>query len=267
MPYIRNHFAGLLAVAVALSLAPGVSRFVRAAEISTAAPGIRPSPGLTNAPIREIRPGILELGSIRLYRDRKSITFPAFLNMNEGIVEYLLVANSGKTHESVLRTEVDPYQIHVAMLLLGARGAGTNSFPDDPAQPTPGDLIDIEAAWTLQSQEHRRHGEDLVHNRKTLQPLARGPWVYNGSRIVEGSFVAQLEGSIVSVITDPNALANNPRPGHEDDELWMVCSNGLPDLETPVMVTLHLLETNGLPRSGPAPAPKQSKPLPSPSPN
>ncbi len=54
------------------------------------------------------------------------------------------------------------------------------------------------------------------------------------------------------VITDPNALVNNPRPGHEDDELWMVQSTGLPDIETPVTVTFQLLATNLPSRSLPA---------------
>ena len=205
------------------------------------------------APIRETSPGRFELGPVRLDRPGRSVSFPAVLNMNEGVVEYLLVASFGKTHESVLRTEVAPYQVHLAMLLVGAQGAGTNAFPDAPEAPLPGDPVIIETAWTLDGKEQQRRGEELVQNRKTHSPAGRGPWVYNGSRMLEGSFVAQLDGSIVSLITDPNALVNNPRPGHEDDELWLVRSNGLPELDTPVTVTIRLLSSNR-PPAAPRPA-------------
>lgn len=195
----------------------------------------------TNLPVRQRAGGPVEIGSIRLDARERTLRFPAVMNMNEGIVEYLLVAGFGKTHESVLRTEVDPYQIHVGMLLLGAHGAGTNVWPDVPTQPLPGDSVLIEVSWTQERKAHRRSAESLVLNRELASPLQPGPWTYTGSRMMEGSFVAQLDGSIVSLITDPNALINNPRPGRENDELWLVNSNGLPALETPLTVTIKFL--------------------------
>lgn len=244
-----------LAGAFALSLSPGLAGFVRAAQEPAEASTAHAAAPLIKPPIREISPGVLGVGRVRLHPERKTITFPAVLNMNAGIVEYLLVADFGKTHESVLRTDVAPYQIHVAMLLLGAQGAGTNAFPTEPDQPLPGDRVTIETTWITDGRRHRRRGEELVHNRITRTPLSQGPWIYNGSRIVEGAFIAQLDGSIVSVITDPNALVNNPRTGHEDDELWMVRSHGLPAVETPVTVTFQLREPNVPSRSPPGKPP------------
>ncbi len=133
----------------------------------------------TNAPLRQVGPDTFEIGMVRLDKRQRSITFPSVLNMNEGIVEYFLVATFGKTHESVLRTDVDPYQIHLAMLLLGAKGAGTNAFPQEPDRPLPGDAVQIETSWARADKPHRQSGETMVWNRKTRSRLSPGPWVYN----------------------------------------------------------------------------------------
>ena len=83
--------------------------------------------------------------------------------MKEGIAEYFLVSTQGKVHESVLRTEVDPYQIHVAMLLLGGKGAQTNLF--QPDKPPPGDPITVEVSWKGLLSTKRVAAEELAMSR------------------------------------------------------------------------------------------------------
>lgn len=201
---------------------------------------LAPAAAPTNAPVKQLSPGVFEIGKVRLDKRQRTVSFPAVLNMNQALIEYLVVTSSGKTHESLLRTDVEPYQIHLAMLLLGAKGAGTNAFPESNALPLPGDKVAIELSWETGGKEKRCRAEELVYNRQAKSAMVRGDWVYNGSRMVEGSFVAQQIGSIVSVIVDPDALINNPRPGREDDEIWEIKETGLPRLETPVQVTIKL---------------------------
>jgi hypothetical protein len=194
----------------------------------------------TNASFRPVAPGVFALGPVRLDKARRTVSFPAVLNMNAGLVEYLVVTAFGKTHESLVRTDVAPFQIHLALLLLGAKGAGANAFPEDHAKPLPGDPVRIELAWTLAGREKRVRAEDTLRHRATHAAVSRSPWTYNGSRVIEGMFIAQEIGSIVSLIEDPDALVNNPRPGREDDELWEIKPEGLPDLEAPVQVIFTL---------------------------
>jgi hypothetical protein len=52
--------------------------------------------------------------------------------------------------------------------------------------------------------------------------------------------MAQREGSIVSLIADPNALVNNPRKDRENDELWILNREAIPAVGTPVQVTFTL---------------------------
>jgi hypothetical protein len=209
-----------------------------------------------------VGPGIFEIGKVRLDKKQRTVSFPAVLNMNQGPMEYFLVTCYGKTHESVLRTEAQPYHLHVAVLLLGATGADTNGFSENPdptaagkkpapaagSQPItnpsketmPGDKISIEVSWRVDGKVARRSAEELVFNQESQSVLGKGNWVYNGSLVADGIFLAQLGGSIVSLITDPTALVNNTGRGHENDKIWAVNTNGLPPFNTPVQVTFKL---------------------------
>ncbi len=194
----------------------------------------------TNLPLKQIGPGIFELGKVRFDKKQRTLRFPAVINQTQGPIEYLIVTSYGKTHESLLRTDAEPYHIQLALLLLGAQGAGTNSFPEDGAVPLPGDVVVIELEWKMKGTEKRARAEDFVHNLQTKSIMSKGPWVYNGSLVLNGTFIAQQDGSIVSVMVDPYALINNPRPGRENDKIWQVRPKGLPPLNSAVEVMIRL---------------------------
>jgi len=194
----------------------------------------------TNPPIREIGPGLFQMGEVRFDRERRTVQFPASVNLREGNIEYVVVHASGKTHESLLRTTVQPLHVQLALLLLGARGSGTNPISADPAVELPGDRVQVELSWVAEGRTNRAFAEEFVLDRKAGTQTSRGAWVYTGSRLREDGFAAQLDGSIVSLITDQDALINNPRRGREDDDNWLVRTNGLPPLHAPVEVALRL---------------------------
>ena len=194
----------------------------------------------TNLPLKQVGPGVFEMGGVRLDKTRNTVSFPAWLNMNDGALEYLLVTTSGKTHESLLRADIQPVHVHLAMLLLGAQGAQTNDYPENPAALIPGDKITLEISWETHRKKKHRRAEELVLNRATQSAASPGPWTYNGSRTVEGTFIAQRDGSIVSLIVDGDALINNPRAGRENDENWQVNKTDLPPLNSAVQVTIRL---------------------------
>ncbi|MGE4181083.1 MAG: YdjY domain-containing protein [Limisphaerales bacterium] len=196
----------------------------------------------TNLPVKSLGEGRWQLGEVLIDKNDRSVTFPAVVNMNSSVVEYFAVATGGKTHESVLRTDARPFDIHVGMLLLGAKGA-TSADPAvffDPKQKTPGDEIDVLLRYDDEGRSVIHPAASWIHNAETKTTMTAGPWAYNGSQVIEGGFVAQREGSIVSLISDPYALVNNPRQGHENDEIWRVNTNAVPALNTRVDVTLRL---------------------------
>jgi hypothetical protein len=217
-----------------------------------------PTPPVNQQPLRQISRDIFQLGSVRLDKNRKTVQFPAQLNMKEGVIEYFLVNGRGKTYESLLSTDTEPYYIHLAMLLIGAKGAPqTEALLNAPSQPfhvnrppgasnaspnlaIQGDPVTIELAW--QAADGRKHlrAEDCIMNLATKTNASHGPWTYNGSRVINGIFVAQREASIVTMIDDIDAMVNNPRFGSDNDLIWQINSNALPSTNTPIEVTFKL---------------------------
>jgi hypothetical protein len=84
--------------------------------------------------------------------------------------------------------------------------------------------------------------EDLLMNPDTKKAATRGPWVYNGSMFgADGRFLAQQQGSFISVVTNPAALINNPRKGNDNDRIWAVNEKQSPPVGTAVEITIALL--------------------------
>ncbi|MGV3755818.1 MAG: YdjY domain-containing protein [Verrucomicrobiota bacterium] len=208
----------------------------------------------TNAPakppLKEISPGVFELGVVRLDKNAKTVSFPAVVNMRSDIVEYWLVNNGGKIHESVLKTEAEPYHIHLAMLLIGAKGRPNIS----PAQrvedkTTAGDTIRLSFEYQDEKGKVKRRAEEAINDKSTQATMTKGDWTYNGSWVFNSAFVAQRELSIVANIHDHDALINNPRPKREDDENWLAETKNLPPIGTPVTVIIELVKPYAKPEN------------------
>ena len=211
-------------------------------------------PARTEAPgMREISPGIFQLGDIRIDRARRTVSFPGKLNMDAGLLEYLLVTASGPTHETLLTSEVQPADVHLAMLLLGAKGAGiTTPAPEDapPAQlnkeylarapKLKGDPISITVSWQAGAERKSAPVEDWLMHPETRKPAARGPWIYTGSMFREDRFLAQSDGTFAALVTYPAALINNPRSGNDNDAAWAVNEKAVPAKNTAIEIILQL---------------------------
>ena len=198
----------------------------------------------TNAPIKELPGGLLQIGFVILDPKEKSLSFPAAVNMRTGLVEYAVVTTSGKIHESIFKSEAEPFHIHTAMLLLGAKPE-TNidaAVFFDPKREIPGAKLKIDVitrgpgSRTNRIDQFLRNAQDKAPRQNQISF-----WIYSGSRFSDGTFLAQREGSIISLIADPAALINNPRQDRENDELWSANTAEVPPIETRVEIrfTLH----------------------------
>jgi hypothetical protein len=196
--------------------------------------------GETNTPVRALGGGMFQVGLVRLESKARTVTFPAAVNLREETIEYAVVHKIGKTHESLFRTDARPQDIHVAMLLLGARPMMTNLFGANGKAAPLGDTVFLAVSWTNDTARSSHAVEDLVLNRETNKPMTRGAWIYNGSNFSEDAFTAQRDGSIISIHIDPDALINNPRPGRENDDLYAPNTAELPPIGTPVEITIRL---------------------------
>lgn len=177
------------------------------------------------------------IGKIRCDRAARTISFPATVNAREGLIEYALVTTKGKVHEALLATDVSPLHLQMAALLLGWAPTGEAGKKTVP--------VTIEVKRETNGPAKKVALEDLVAlarespEGKTGATLARGPWDYQGSVIEAGGFAAEREGSIIALISDPTALAANPRPGREDDTLHVANTSSLPPVAAPVTIEIR----------------------------
>lgn len=178
--------------------------------------------------------------------------------MKRGLLEYLVVHSKGAVHESLLVTEVEATDIHVAMLLLGAKG-GAVVAEAPPAQldaryfrtapKLTGDAVLIRVKWKEKDVEKSASIEDWLFRESVKQPVEHGAWTYNGSMVHEGRFLAQTEGNLVALVTSPSALINNPRQGNDNDHLWNANGDTTPGIGTPVEIVIQLIPPTN-PNSG-----------------
>jgi hypothetical protein len=202
----------------------------------------KPDP-LPKPVIKEITPDVLQVGTVKLVKKAREVHIPVTIEMHEGPIEYLVVTGRGKVHESLLVTTAEPYHIQVAMLLLNAKGSGGKLIPENGNKPVPGQPVDIELHWKENGETRKARIEQFVQTvRPKLQPAKKGPFIFNGSRVFEGQFLAQRDGSIISLITDNAAQFNNPRPGRDDDEFWRPQPKGLPAVDSKATVVIRLLK-------------------------
>jgi hypothetical protein len=197
----------------------------------------------TNVPVRALGGGVFQAGLVRFDKISNTISFPATVNLRDETVEYAVVHKTGKTHESIFRTDARSQDVQIAALLLGWKPVMTNLFGADGKALPRGEKVLVEESWTNAGARVQCAMEDLILNRETKKTLPQGEWIYNGSNFSEGAFTAQRDGSIVSIHIDPDALINNPRPGRENDDLYVPDAGKLPPFGAPVEILIRLAPT------------------------
>lgn len=191
---------------------------------------------------QKIGPGRFSLGMAQITKAARSVSLPAVVNMDKGALEYLLVRTGGKTHESLLRTDVQPTEVQLAMLLLGAEGTDRPlSRQGDPDQPT-GNAVDVSVSYLRDGRMVTVHPSDWILKKPegasaTPTDLA---WVFTGSTIQNGRFLAQHEGSMIAIYHDPAALIDNTSAEGDNDRIWLVNSAAVPRVGTPVTLTIAI---------------------------
>jgi hypothetical protein len=198
--------------------------------------------GLKPQAIERVSPGVFSLGDIMIHKETRSVSFPAQVNMDQGLLEYLIVRSSGKVHESLLRTNIEPYNLQIAFLLLGFEGTDRPIMGQGAPEKPKGDPVEIIIQLGKGADGTRGiKGEEWVAKKVNdkMVPTGEIDWVFTGSVVVDRQFIAQAGGSIVAIYHDSGALIDNASPGGESDEIWFVKEGTVPPVGTPVTVMIR----------------------------
>ena len=207
------------------------------------------------------------LGDITFSSATREVRVPTEVNMSEGVLEYVLVHETGKTHESLLRTKVSPTELNVALLLchyephikeaaqyLADPKPETKAKMALPMEHEGANRVRLSVEWKdKDGKPQSAPVSDWIRDLKFKKPLQLDHWTYTGSFVSQTGYAAQDDGSHIAIYFDLVALMNLPDAGNGDDDRWLVEKKAVPPIGTPV--TLVFSPVNPPPGSAAAPAP------------
>lgn len=194
--------------------------------------------------VESLGPDTFALGLVKFDKRQRTVRFPAKVNLREEVIEYALVATTGKAHEAMFVTDAKPEHLHLAFLLLDMPTAELQGQLDVPASFPPTNAIKITVTWKKNGPDASRDLAELVlvnqPDGKTAAPMSAGAWCYAGSRFNAAGFVAAQEGSFIGLISDSSALIENPRVDRARDDIHFPNKALLPAKGTQVEFVLQL---------------------------
>jgi hypothetical protein len=197
--------------------------------------------------VRDLGGGEYELGGILFNAKTRSIRLPCVLNMRQGPIEFLLVHESGKTHESMLRTAVSALDLQVVFLLLNYQ-PGHDGLFDSLEKTEPAAYKNLAVTKTEKPGANRvklslewktAQGPKVVPVAETLlkTPTKKAPtdcelWIFHGSQVQESGFSAALHGNLISLYYDRTGMLATPSLDNRTDDCWEPNTAALPVEET-----------------------------------
>ena len=187
--------------------------------------------------------GNLAIGRITIHRRNNQLSFPALVNITEGDLEVLISTPAGRTHESLLISDIDPYKLQLALFLIGAEngmrhpsGAGDNNNNKPASGLAQGTLIDI---FVKTENDREIPIEHWLKNKRVSKDKKQEGWVFVGSSFsADKRCLATEEGNIVNIWNFGNTILDNPSVTGDTDDLLVSYTGNMPESETPVTVVM-----------------------------
>ncbi len=166
------------------------------------------------------------LGELEIDLAERWIRVPAEVNMDRGLLEVLVCAPWGKLHEALFVCDIRPYQLQVALLLMGLEmGNDTLLLKGSPPEHFTGDSLRI----LFESAEGTTPVSELIRNVHAKRAMRGNAWRFSGSYFdADGRFAAEETGSLAATYYDPSAILQNPRENVFDDTFYIVDSTRVP---------------------------------------
>lgn len=216
-----------------------------------ATPAATPAVGPAKLSVVKLDENRFQLGEVVLNKRTREVRFPAKVNMNEGLIEYIVVLPKGKLHEALIETNTSPTHLNLALTLL-RYAPSKELFPTVNEQGLPFGLpplvpeavknsarINIEAEWTdKENKTHRVPINGWLKNPNTEAVLNPGPWLYTASDFSEGQYIPEITGDILAIMVDPYAVINYPGSDNPDQAGWHAFTENIPPIGTPISIVI-----------------------------
>ncbi len=205
-----------------------------------------PTSPIPSPKIESLSNGDYKLSEITFSAKTREIRVPCQINMIEGLIEFAVVQEQGKTHESLLVTKVSPTHLNVVLKLLryasSSKLYGLNSTDPQSARESAAisdsdhrkAWLSMDVEWTDGATKTRLPLAQLISNDHTKKSMDRMKWIYGGSLIEKGVFIAERTGDLACIYMSNGSLILYDGKGSHDDEIWVPMTKKLPPIGTSV---------------------------------
>lgn len=235
-----------LAVLALASAALGQSAFPGGGGTNGGGQPAGPKPSL-----ERLEDGSMKIGKVVFDPETRRIRFPAWINQTEGLLEFLVVHKKGKIHESLLATDISATNLNVAFKLLRYKASRelylkleedqslANEFHEATEEEKRESRVRIRFEWQSGDETRTVEARDWVVHATHEQNMPDDPWVYGGSFVHNGKFVAESSGDLIAIFLSNAALINFAGDDNEDDGVWFPHATRVPAPQTPVTVIIE----------------------------
>jgi len=186
--------------------------------------------------VRQTGPGLFEISGCKIIKEKNKVEFQAVMNMNQGVIEYLIVNTGGKVHTSLLQTSVDPSVLKISLMMIGLQGTVQPPVEQGESIIPEGDRVKISLAWNENGKDRIMPVEQLIL--KQGNAIDQMPWVFTGSQNEKNGVQGLVEKSLVAIYHDPAALIDHQLIEGNNNNLWSINSEAVPPLGTLVNVII-----------------------------
>lgn len=208
--------------------------------------------GKSIPPVEKIDANSVKLGDVTINHKERTLSFPAFVNLKEGLIEYMISMPHGKLHECLFISTADPLHISVgAKLLKWPFVKGLFPERDDnmqwlPYNPPKRDsykkaLVDITASWEKDGKTITKRVSDLIKYKSGPQKLSGTEWALVDSSLYKGCYQASVIGDVVAIFGDPNSFISYTGFANNGENVWLADPTIIPDPGTKVTITFKQL--------------------------
>ncbi|MGH7145333.1 MAG: YdjY domain-containing protein [Planctomycetota bacterium] len=164
--------------------------------------------------------------------------------LSEGGLEFLAVANGGKTHESLLELNCRPQDVLYAMLVCTYENNNNLQGEGDSIVPA-GDPVDIYVEFKGKDGKTVRHRiEDYAYNVLTKKHMMKISYAFTGSSYTKDPdsgrqvYLADLEKDMVTCFRTAWSVFNTPLEEGNNDTVYVVNKANVPPLNTPCVMII-----------------------------
>lgn len=194
----------------------------------------------TRPAIRRLDDGCMMIGSIRLDPQAREILVPASVNQTEGILEFLLVHQNGKIHESLLVTDIPAIHLNIAFKLLGYKaspelysmvkeeGGLSSEFQEATEEEKKASRVKVLVEFERNGESVRHPVSKWISHATTEKDMPSSPWIYGGSFHYQGKFAAETSGDLFAIFLSNAALVNFSGKDNDLDDVWLPNSTRVP---------------------------------------